>query len=72
MYVSGSSVVSFPQSVDVLMLCRVGEDGEGGIVRSIEGGGDGDDGGGQLVMARRLQFRRGRCARAAFRVQSHP
>jgi hypothetical protein len=38
MYVSGSFVVSFPQRVDVLMLWRVGEDGEGGIVRSIEGG----------------------------------
>jgi hypothetical protein len=46
MYVSGSFVVSFPKSVDVLMLWRVGEDGEGGIARSIEGGGDGDDGDG--------------------------
>jgi hypothetical protein len=67
MYVSGSFVVSFPQRVEVLMLWRVGDDGEGGIVRSIGVGGIVMM---AMVMARRLQFRiGGRCARAASRVQ---
>ena len=38
MYVSASFVVSFPQSVDVLMFWRVGEEGEGGIVPCVEDG----------------------------------